>query len=77
MAMIKGAILQELQKHLIEKRYLGWSVGIAWDEEFDQDIHNREDRDFDEHDGVQIVRECVRWLFRFVSISAPYHRRVC
>ncbi|MCJ1422397.1 hypothetical protein MMC29_000277 [Sticta canariensis] len=67
MAMIKGEISEEIQNDLIEQRYLGWSVGIALDEEFDKDNHDVEDKTTDEHDGAQIVKDCVHWLFRFTE----------
>lgn len=76
--MIKGAISEEIQNELIEQRHLGWSFGIALDEEFDEDNHDVEDKTTDERDGAQIVKDCVHWLFRVVSMSqAIYHHRLC
>lgn len=76
--VVKGAASEKIQQQLIEQRHLGWSIGIAGDEEFDKNNHDIEDITTDEHEGAEIVQDCVRWLFRFVSISqAIYHHRLC
>lgn len=66
--VVKGDISNAFQEDLIGQIRLQRSIGISWDEDYDEKQHDVKDRTTDEHDGSEIVKGCVHWLFRTVSI---------
>lgn len=65
----KGAILSAIHSDLIGQTYVQLSIGIGWDEDFDEKHHDEKHKTIDVRDGNESVRDCINWLFRLVSIS--------
>lgn len=70
----RGALLKFLYQDSIGEYYLRCSYGVAWDEEYDKELHKERynkaihgERKIynDFHDGHPIVQERIRWLHKY------------